>query len=135
MDDRLPRLVALSGPQKDTLYPLATGETGIGREGGNSVRIGDPALSRRHCVMVREGGRVFVRDLESLNGTFINGVPVRERELRHGDRILAGKTHFLYLDREGETSVAEEVPVARGTISTTDTIRLKLSDVRLLRPE
>ncbi len=50
-----------------------------GRNPSNRLSVSDPSLSRQHCVIVARGGQFEIRDLESRNGTFVNGVPVRER--------------------------------------------------------
>src|SRR5215210_3126964 len=73
-----PRLTSIAGPLKGTSYPLAVEETTIGRESSNQLCIGDSSVSRRHCLVKREGDLFRVKDLESLNGTFINDVPVKE---------------------------------------------------------
>src|SRR5262245_8148201 len=92
-----PRLVALTGPLKGTTVPLAKPETIIGREPSNEVAINDPLVSRRHCAIRCRDEEIQVADLESLNGTFVNGVPTRQKVLEHGDRIKIGGTQFLFL--------------------------------------
>jgi Nif-specific regulatory protein len=93
-----PRLIAISGPLKGTTVLLAEAETVIGREPGNAVAISDPLVSRRHCSIRRDdNGRVQVSDLESLNGTFVNGLPARDKALEHGDYIKIGSSEFIFL--------------------------------------
>jgi len=77
-----PRLVAIAGPLKDSNFDLPTGELSIGRDAANVLAISDPSVSRRHCVVVRDADKFKVRDLESRNGTLVNGTPVREQLLR-----------------------------------------------------
>lgn len=76
-----------------------TGETfsvgdrfSIGREAGNDLVLADMTVSRRHCVILREGGGVIVRDEGSANGTLVNGERVSEKRLSPGDRIQVGST-------------------------------------------
>ena len=57
-------------------------------------------MSRRHCAVEAASGRFTLRDLGSANGTYVNGIPVRERVLEHGDRIRAGDSMFLFLQAE-----------------------------------
>jgi pSer/pThr/pTyr-binding forkhead associated (FHA) protein len=55
-------------------------------------------VSRHHCLLLRRNSHLLITDLESLNGTFINGrrlVPRREYVLRHGDRLVLGSLHIL----------------------------------------
>jgi Nif-specific regulatory protein len=99
-----PRLVGISGPLKGAIFALDEGETTIGRESSNRVSISDLSLSRRHCKIVREADQYTLADLDSLNGTFVNGLPVKERQLKHGDRISLGDSVFLILLREGEVA-------------------------------
>src|SRR2546430_1624636 len=87
-----PRLIAITGPLKGTTIPLEEAETIIGRDPANAVSINDPLVSRRHCSIRNHEGKVQVADLESLNGTFVNGVPTRDKPLEHGDRIKVGSS-------------------------------------------
>ncbi|MCW5982213.1 MAG: sigma 54-interacting transcriptional regulator [Bryobacteraceae bacterium] len=91
------RLVALDGPLGGQEFPLVAAETFVGREAVNAIAIPDSCASRRHCVVVREGDRYILRDLESRNGTFVQGVPVREHALEPGDEIQIGRSVFVFL--------------------------------------
>src|SRR5262244_3556745 len=55
------------------------------------------ALSRKHCVVRRAGAACTVRDLQSRNGTRVNGIPVEERELAHGDQLSVGSSVLMFL--------------------------------------
>ncbi|HTM17954.1 MAG TPA: FHA domain-containing protein, partial [Terracidiphilus sp.] len=92
-----PRLVVTAGPAKDTVIPLTQEEASIGRDPNNAVAISDPSVSRRHCLLRREAdGRFQIADLESRNGTVVNGVTVKEQWLRHGDEIATGDSVFMF---------------------------------------
>ena len=96
-----PRLLVTAGPSKDQTIPLPEGEATIGRDPANVVAIIDPSVSRKHCLLRREeDGRFLIRDLESRNGTLVNGVSVKEQWLRHGDEIATGDSLFLFLVEE-----------------------------------
>jgi Nif-specific regulatory protein len=69
---------------------LEHGELTIGRDETSTLPISDPALSRRHCVFTVRADGLAIKDVESLNGTFVNGIPVREQTLAVGDRIRIG---------------------------------------------
>src|SRR5215471_4120512 len=97
-----PRLIGISGSLKGTTIPLIDEETIIGREPTNRVALNDPLVSRRHCAIRKADGKLQMRDLESLNGTLINGVPTREKALEHGDRIKIGSSQFIFLQHESE---------------------------------
>src|SRR5215470_9619256 len=98
-----PKLVAITGPLKGMTIPLAKPETIIGREPANEVAVNDPLVSRRHCALRNRGNEIQVADLESLNGTFVNGVPTRQKVLEHGDRIRVGASQFLFLVHEDDS--------------------------------
>ncbi len=69
----------------------------VGRErDGNTLRVPDPALSAHHFKIVPEDDRFYFVDLESTNGSFINGDRVPARELRSGDVIRAGQVEFEF---------------------------------------
>jgi Nif-specific regulatory protein len=74
----------------------------VGRDRSNVLHLRDLTVSRHHCIVETCEGRLRMRDLESLHGTFVNGVPVRERDLQPGDRIAMGSSVFL-LQEEDET--------------------------------
>ncbi|HTT22228.1 MAG TPA: sigma 54-interacting transcriptional regulator [Candidatus Sulfotelmatobacter sp.] len=96
-----PRLLVTAGPSKDQIIPLPEGEATIGRDPTSAVAIIDPSVSRKHCLLRREeDGRFLIRDLESRNGTLVNGVPVKEQWLRHGDEIATGDSLFVLLLEE-----------------------------------
>jgi Nif-specific regulatory protein len=97
-----PRLVGIAGPWKDAIFFLSAGEVSIGRESSNQFWIADPALSRRHCMLTRKSDHFTIRDLKSHNGTLINGVPIEEQELRHGDQISVGDSVLVFLLEEDE---------------------------------
>lgn len=79
----------------------------IGRQPDNTVSVDNPAVSARHARIARHGDGFIVEDLESRNGTFVNGERVSRHVLRHGDVVLVGK-HKLVFDTES----VDEAPVA-----------------------
>ncbi|HVI78522.1 MAG TPA: sigma 54-interacting transcriptional regulator, partial [Candidatus Acidoferrum sp.] len=91
-----PRLLVVAGPSKESLVVLPE-EATVGRDPTNLVALADPSVSRKHCLLRREDGRFQIRDLDSRNGTLVNGVAVKEQWLRHGDEIATGDSVFLFL--------------------------------------
>src|SRR5947209_16281971 len=103
MEEKMnPKLVAVTGPLKDSAFELCGEELSVGRDSSNDVRVSDSLLSRRHCAVRREGEGFSLLDLDSLNGTFVNGRPIREHALEHGDQITVGESRFVFLLHEGE---------------------------------
>lgn len=74
---------------------LATPVT-IGREEGNSLRLNDERVSRFHAKVQYDNGEIILTDLDSTNGTRVNGNVVQIRRLRPGDRISIGRSLLLF---------------------------------------
>ena len=131
-----PRLVGIGGPLKGTAFSLPAGEVSIGRDSSNQLWAPDPALSRRHCLVVASDEQVSIRDLGSRNGTLVNGVPVEQQQMRHGDQIYIGDSVLLFLlDADGDH-------IARNPVEFQDTaaidgspLLLRAEDSLYLQPE
>ena len=81
----------------------------IGREPACHLRPSSPLVSKRHCALLAREGRLFLRDFDSTNGTFLNGRQVKgEIELLNGDRVRVGPLTFAL-------RVGPGVPAARAT--------------------
>jgi adenylate cyclase len=70
----------------------------VGRNGRAQVSVKDDGMSRRHFCIVRDGEDYVIKDLNSRNGTWVEGRRVFAERLRHNDRILAGRTEFVFAD-------------------------------------
>ncbi len=78
------------------IFPLGYEVVTIGRHEDNTVVLPDPNVSRHHAEISLEGSRWTIRDLDSANGTFVNGDPIHDAYvLRHGDLIRVGESQFL----------------------------------------
>jgi Nif-specific regulatory protein len=121
-----PRLVAIRGPATGEVFTLRDGEVTIGRDGNNTVPIGDRLLSRRHCSIVQTPDGWVVGDLHSFNGTLVNGAPATDAPLRDGDRLRLGATELLF--RTGADAGA-----GRGSEERVATTRLRLEDAVYLQ--
>lgn len=169
-----PRLIAISGSFKGTIFPLTENEILIGREPSNPVFLNDLSVSRRHCLIKREsaqtqrakmetepelgdvhgekdeqdgygqmaipknvvaGSQFTIVDLESYNGTFVNGVPVKEHPLAHGDQIAVGDVVLLFLLHEAEAAREITGPLHEDNLITRSTVRLRREDALYLHPE
>jgi transcriptional regulator with GAF, ATPase, and Fis domain len=129
-----PRLLVIGGPLKDSTFALPSGEIHIGRDPSNLLSISDPSLSRRHCALSRDGDSYKIRDLDSRNGTSVNGVTVKEARLRHGDQISVGDSIFLLLLQEDtEESTAGRVEYEDSLTQATAQVRPQ--DVLYLQPD
>ena len=72
----------------------------IGREEGNTVQLNDERISRFHIKIQEDQGKLVLTDLESTNGTRVNGEDVQLRILRFGDVIAVGRSVLLYGTRD-----------------------------------
>jgi DNA-binding transcriptional ArsR family regulator len=89
-------------PTGRELVALAAGRLTVGADPANDLALpADPTLSRLHAVLERYGAGWCVRDLDSRNGTFVNGQRLwRERPLRPGDELRVGVTRLVYRGEE-----------------------------------
>jgi Nif-specific regulatory protein len=92
-----PRLVAISGFLTGTVHRLVDGSLTLGRDEGNTLCLKDPRISRRHCRIEGADADFHLVDLESRNGTFVNGIPVQRRALIEGDIIRVDQSEFVFL--------------------------------------
>jgi two-component system, NtrC family, response regulator HydG len=92
-----PRLVVMCGARKGSTARLSGAEMTIGRDSSNGLCICEESISRKHCAVLREGEGFRIVDFNSRNGTFVNGIPIRDRVLRHGDTIRLGHSELLFL--------------------------------------
>ena len=132
-----PRLLVLAGPLKDSIIQLADGETTVGREPTNSIVVVDPSVSRHHCLLRREpDGRFRIKDMDSRNGTVVNGLPVKEQCLSQGDQIGIGDSSFLFQmhDQDQEQTNPNQVEFDEGR-HTADTRVIYPRDVVYLQPQ
>ena len=96
----------------------------------------DPSVSRRHCVFRREeDGRVQVKDLDSRNGTVVNGLPVKEHWLRHGDEIATGDSVFLFLVEDDERAVPASRVEFDDSLPSAETKVIHPKEVLYLQPD
>ena len=86
-------LLVLSGAGIGGRYLLDSAETKVGRDINNEICLDDITVSRSHALISKADGYT-VKDLGSLNGTYINAVAVRESKINPGDEVQIGKYHL-----------------------------------------
>ena len=119
-----PRLLAISGTHAGTVRELTDSRMSVGRDKANQLCLADPTVSRKHCTIQQIDEQVELIDLDSLTGTFVNGMPVRRKLLDHGDTIRIGSAELVFLIHEGE-----ELPILKGRATSfssplSDTVRM-----------
>src|SRR6202163_2662115 len=86
----------LEGIDKGRIFRDLNTPVTIGREEGNLLRLNDERVSRFHAKVQHDSGEIILTDLESTNGTRVNGNVVQIRRLRPGDRVGVGRSLLLY---------------------------------------
>ncbi len=126
---------AVSGPLKGKLFRLTNGEVSIGRDPSNEISLLDPLVSRKHCVIRKDGETFRLQDLESRNNTFVSGVPVRERVLAHGDEIRIGNSILVYRGATGGSAVdGSSLRLDASPTPGGPTVVLRKEDILYLQP-
>ena len=93
-------LRVLDGADRGRLFEEVPTPLTIGREEGNSVQLNDERISRFHLKIQEDDGKIVLTDLESTNGTKVNGENVQLWLLRPGDAIVLGRSVLLFGSRE-----------------------------------
>ncbi|HEY5948137.1 MAG TPA: FHA domain-containing protein, partial [Kofleriaceae bacterium] len=109
------KLVIQDDEGKTTVVPLIRDEITIGRKEGNTIRLTERNVSRRHARILRNNGEVQIEDLGSYNGIRVNNARIAERvSLRVSDQVQIGD-YKLYLKAEGVEQVddARTMPIER----------------------
>jgi adenylate cyclase len=91
----VPRLVLQRPDGKQSVYPLSQRCT-LGRHPANVVQLDDREVSKEHAVLEQVSGAFRIKDLNSSNGTFVNGRRVAELQLRDGDEVRLGATRLQF---------------------------------------
>jgi len=86
----------LNGFERGKVYSELAPPFTIGREEENTIRLNDERVSRFHCKIQDDDGRVILTDLDSTNGTRVNGTPVQMRVLNIGDQVAIGRSLLLF---------------------------------------
>lgn len=76
----------------------------IGRDAGNDIRLPEPAVSSRHAVVITRMGQSTMHDLNSSNGTWINGHKIESQPLKHGDVVQFGRLSMTFIDESDAAS-------------------------------
>ena len=99
-----PVLIALGGAAQGTEFPLEETSVTIGRGPDVDIAVDESSMSKQHAAVefVDDGFRV--RDMNSTNGTFVNGSQVQSCELKHGDRLELGECGFQLVIEKRKTA-------------------------------
>lgn len=98
----------LEGLERGRCYDDLGTPVTIGREEENTIRLNDERISRFHAKLQEDAGRIILTDLDSTNGTRVNGRPVQMRVLRPGDQVSIGRCLLLFGSRDEIAARAEK---------------------------
>lgn len=102
-------LISITYGQR-TVRPLSSDDSilTIGRAASNSICVADDGcMSKAHARIIRTDGALFLEDLDSRNGTYVNGARITSKTpLKHGDKIFVGRTSFI-VHQKGLASACE----------------------------
>jgi hypothetical protein len=90
-------LVVRHGPNAGASYRLEHDRVTVGRHPDSDIFLDDITVSRRHVTIERDGGGFTLRDVGSLNGTYVNRARVDEARLRHGDELQIGRYRLSFV--------------------------------------
>jgi pSer/pThr/pTyr-binding forkhead associated (FHA) protein len=101
----------LLGDKQLGAFSLSGGELTIGRTPGNDIVIDNVGVSRRHAVIRAQGGKAFLEDLGSANGTFVRGQKIERYDLQDGDEIAIVKHRLVYRIPKGTEAPSRVEPM------------------------
>ena len=104
-------LRVLDGPDRGRVFSELLTPISIGREEGNTVQLNDERVSRFHLKIQEDQEKIVLTDLESTNGTKVNGDDTHLKILRFGDVICVGRSVMLFGSQE---QIAERLAALRG---------------------
>src|SRR6188472_3875640 len=104
-------LRVLDGADRGRVFDGLTTPITIGREEGNTIQLNDERVSRFHVKIQEDQNKIVITDLESTNGTKVNGEDIQLRILRYGDIISLGRSVLLFGSRE---QIADRLASLRG---------------------
>lgn len=99
----MPSLFVVQGRDQGTRFELRESISFLGRDSENDFQLHDTEVSRKHAEITIKGDRVAVRDLNSSNGTYVNGKAVQQAVLRSGDQVQVGRSLLLFTGAKEES--------------------------------
>ena len=110
-------LKGMSGNVQGRDFEINRDEISIGRSEDNTIVIDDPAVSGRHCSVIRDGDTYLIRDHGSTNGTRLNARAISESPLKPKDIITVGSVEFMF--NAEQTGAPETGPVTQAEVEVT----------------
>jgi pSer/pThr/pTyr-binding forkhead associated (FHA) protein len=126
VSDMVPRLEAIDGPLIGRTFYLDKPAVSIGRLAENDICLEDSFVSRHHCVIRNVDGQYVIEDLNSANGTYVNGELVKASLLKEGSLIQIGNSRFIFRlhNSEGFVALSQNPVEMENGCSSSEEIRL-----------
>jgi transcriptional regulator with GAF, ATPase, and Fis domain len=128
------KLLAIRGPLGKSEF-IVGGGISIGAARENDIWLEDATVSPRHCEIAAVQGRCVLTDLDSDGGTFVNGIPVKTRELGAGDEVAVGNSVFVVSVEKQSSGESSDVQLDEGEGPRTHARELRYEELGFLRPE
>ena len=110
-------LSVIEGLERGRAYEDLASPITIGREEDNAIQLNDERVSRVHAKIQEDRGQIILTDLNSTNGSRVNGHPVQLRVLRPGDHLQIGRCTLLYGSDQEIADRAQQMGVRIGALS------------------
>src|SRR6476620_9852823 len=108
------KLVLLTEGFAGRTYELNVEKTTVGRVEDNAFQIAEPSVSSHHAEIILRGTDVVIKDLNSTNGTIINGEKISESVLKPGQVLRFGTVELQLEGKDGAGAAAKPTPAAAG---------------------
>jgi Nif-specific regulatory protein len=128
------KLLVVSGPLRKSQFPLGTNLV-IGRDRDSTIRLDDPAVSPQHCSIASQDGQLILCDLDSHAGTFVNGIPVKQRTLKSGDEIAVGISVFRFEAEEHQNTASSPVQMCDRAAGNAKALEFQAPELLSLAPQ
>jgi Nif-specific regulatory protein len=129
-----PKLLALGGPLGKSEFRFSA-PLSIGRDSSNPICIEDPGVSPLHCKIAHHADGFLLTDLDTASGTFVNGIPVKQRLLTSGDQIAIGGSLFLFQLESGAGPTISPVQLDDTSSPSRQEQQLRTDELLYLHPE
>ena len=123
-------IIFIEGLQQGQRYPLSGEKIVLGRSRGCDIIVDDEGVSRRHAEVFRRGGGLFIRDMGSTNGTYVNDGRVAEAALASGDKVSIGDSTFI-VQSKAASSPDRAVMITEARRDPSTDLMLKAAEIDL----
>lgn len=121
----------LTGPQAGLIYPIKEGKHTLGRAPSCDVKIASNSVSKEHATLLAVGDKLILSDLDSRNGTFVNGVKIQNQRLNPGDKVSLHDVLVDILQTTGEQALAAPALAPTGLPAWAGNAALRLQEQQL----